>query len=331
MQVTEFRRPPGPLPGVPAVPVPTWKPGRPEEDLLRPAAWAGRWPGRLAGWVGTTVAPVTRETRQAVAVAAALRRPVTTGRRIAVVSVRGGAGKSTVALLLASAFAYHRPDRVLAVDADPGFGSLALRAGLPSAGAPRSVESSTGTVPAAGGAPGPVRSSGGLWVLPGGRGSAHRRRAARGPTLAELARSFTITVIDGTSDSLLAASVADVHALVVVAPATVDGVLTTSAALGDLRDGPRSGQLARTVLVFSAASPQAGTLRLGPAAHCVAVPGLPVLTLPHDRHLATGGRVDPGRLGAATRLAVLRLGAVVLRLATLHGQETVMSPPVEAR
>ncbi|WP_158079342.1 AAA family ATPase [Actinomadura sp. CNU-125] len=56
-----------------------------------------------------------------------LARPVTTGRRIAVTGIRGGSGKSTVAALVATVLARHRRDRVLALDADPQFGSLPLR------------------------------------------------------------------------------------------------------------------------------------------------------------------------------------------------------------
>ena len=47
-----------------------------------------------------------------------LQRPVPSFRQFAVVSVRGGAGKTTMAALLATELARHRADRVLAVDAD---------------------------------------------------------------------------------------------------------------------------------------------------------------------------------------------------------------------
>jgi MinD-like ATPase involved in chromosome partitioning or flagellar assembly len=36
-----------------------------------------------------------------------------------------------------------------------------------------------------------------------------------------------------------------------------------------------------------------------------------VVEVPHDPHLATGGRIDPGRLRPATRDAFLELAAAV--------------------
>lgn len=65
--------------------------------------------------------------------AAGTQLPVTTGRRIAVVGTRGGAGKTTVAALLARIYAAMRTDTVAAVDLAPGAGTLGLRLGVPHA------------------------------------------------------------------------------------------------------------------------------------------------------------------------------------------------------
>ena len=65
--------------------------------------------------------------------AAGTQRPVTTGRRIAVVGSRGGAGKTTVAALLARIYAVTRADAVAAIDNAPGTGTLGLRLGVPAA------------------------------------------------------------------------------------------------------------------------------------------------------------------------------------------------------
>ena len=66
----------------------------------------------------------SRATRALADLAAEVQVPVHTGRRIAVASVHGGAGKTTVAAVLASVFAARRSDPVLAADADPHEGSL---------------------------------------------------------------------------------------------------------------------------------------------------------------------------------------------------------------
>ena len=65
--------------------------------------------------------------------AAGTQLPVTTGRRIALVGTRGGAGKTTVAALLARIYAAMRADTVAAVDLAPGTGTLGLRLGVPHA------------------------------------------------------------------------------------------------------------------------------------------------------------------------------------------------------
>jgi putative peptide zinc metalloprotease protein len=56
-----------------------------------------------------------------------VRTPIRGCRRIVVLSRKGGAGKTTTALMLGHTFASHRGDRVVALDANPDAGSLAHR------------------------------------------------------------------------------------------------------------------------------------------------------------------------------------------------------------
>ncbi|QHN20141.1 AAA family ATPase [Gordonia amarae] len=55
------------------------------------------------------------------------RTPIQGDFRLAVLSVKGGVGKTTTTVGLGSAFASLRGDRVIAVDANPDFGTLARR------------------------------------------------------------------------------------------------------------------------------------------------------------------------------------------------------------
>jgi len=55
------------------------------------------------------------------------KAPVTGCRRIAVMSRKGGVGKTTTTLQLGHTFASHRGDRVIALDGNPDAGSLAYR------------------------------------------------------------------------------------------------------------------------------------------------------------------------------------------------------------
>lgn len=65
-----------------------------------------------------------RERRELVA---RVKRPVAGCRRIAIVSRKGGVGKTTTTLMLGHTFASLRGDRVIALDGNPDAGSLAYR------------------------------------------------------------------------------------------------------------------------------------------------------------------------------------------------------------
>jgi MinD-like ATPase involved in chromosome partitioning or flagellar assembly len=58
-----------------------------------------------------------------------IRRPIVGDFRIAVLSIKGGVGKTTTTLGLGSALASVRSDRIIAVDANPDRGTLAERVG----------------------------------------------------------------------------------------------------------------------------------------------------------------------------------------------------------
>lgn len=58
---------------------------------------------------------------------ARVKAPVSGCRRIAVVSRKGGVGKTTTTLMLGHTFASHRGDRVIAIDGNPDAGSLGYR------------------------------------------------------------------------------------------------------------------------------------------------------------------------------------------------------------
>jgi MinD-like ATPase involved in chromosome partitioning or flagellar assembly len=55
------------------------------------------------------------------------RAPLDGHRHVAVLSMKGGTGKTTTSVMLGHVLASHRPDRVIAVDAAPDAGTLGLR------------------------------------------------------------------------------------------------------------------------------------------------------------------------------------------------------------
>lgn len=116
---------------------------------------------------------------QLAAAAAEAQLPVTTGRRIAVLGTRGGAGKSTVAALLARSYAAMRTDTVAALDLAPGAGTLGLRLGVPHAPPLEAVQDRLGRA-----TPPSLRGLAALLTVaaPGNLLVAGRRRPAAGPT-----------------------------------------------------------------------------------------------------------------------------------------------------
>ncbi|WFF02018.1 hypothetical protein [Micromonospora sp. WMMD964] len=257
-------------------------------------------------------------TRELADLAAEVQVPVHTGRRIAVASVHGGAGKTTVAAVLASVFAARRADPVLAADADPYEGSLTWRLGAP--GEPPLERLAPDLIAARGGdlhalEPFLPRTGTGLWVLPSGTAN---------PTLCSevtraLSRLFAVAVVDcppGLESRTAAAAMADAHSVVLVAAGTPDGVRATYQALRRIIDGGYGSWLARVVVVLSTSNPDGRAALLGDAAReLIEHTGVPVVVLPYDRHLAAGALITPSRIGEATLVEATRAAGLALATA----------------
>ena len=76
------------------------------------------------GWVHLAPSAAERAERDLVT---RIKTPVAGPRRIAVLSRKGGVGKTTTCLMLGHTFATHRGDRVAALDGNPDAGSLGYR------------------------------------------------------------------------------------------------------------------------------------------------------------------------------------------------------------
>ncbi|MGA4839869.1 type VII secretion protein [Streptomyces sp. G45] len=315
-------RPPAPsTPRLPAPPTPHPAPtldprlalaqGRPQHGDS--ALWrAGR---TLRGLTASAAREVAEEARTA----QEIQRPVTTGRVVAVTSIRGGVGKTTVATLLSRAFTHYRHDPVLALEADAALGTLPVRMGAESVRwacgdlariltpAMRLTDVTGYLVPV----------SDGGWLLPASRGRVGAPldvATYRTVTLA-LRRYFAVTVVDcETLPGDVARTAMDTaHARVVVAPMTPEGVGGTRLVLDWLGQLPHSA-LATTVVALTAPAPDM-TLDAKAAAGHLRETGATVVPVPYDRHLAGGGAVDPARLAAATRQAATRLAAEAMHRA----------------
>ncbi|TXS34323.1 MinD/ParA family ATP-binding protein [Streptomyces sp. OR43] len=259
-----------------------------------------------------------REVADLTRTAEVLQRPVTTGRQIAVTSIRGGAGKTTVAALLGTAYAHYRQDPVLLVEADPALGSLPLRLGAETlrwttADLADIVEPQMSLLDVTGYL---VQLPDNAWLLPGSQGriGAMLDTATYERVMVALRRYFSVTVVDCET---LPAEVARValsasQARVLAAPATLDGVTSTYAVLQWLQGLPRH-VIAGTVVVLSSMAARPG-IDVEAAAERLRSTGASVHVLPYDRHLAAGGALRTELLARPTRLAATRLAAEVFEL-----------------
>lgn len=279
--------------------------GRPQHgDSV--ARRTGRSIRKLTSSAAQDVAEETRIARE-------LQQPVTTGRVIAVTSIRGGVGKSTTAALLGRTFNHYRHDPVLTMEADAALGTLPVRMGADSVrwsvadlahilNPAMQLTDVTGYL---------VPVSDGGWLLPGSQGRVGAPldiRTYRTVTLA-LRRYFAVTVVDcETLPGEVARTAMDTaHARVVVAPMTAEGVNGTRQVLDWLGQLPHSA-LASTVVALTANSPDL-TLDLKTAVAHLRESGVHVVPVPYDRHLAQGGPIRTALLGQETREAAITLAA----------------------
>ncbi|UGQ14480.1 hypothetical protein LO772_13350 [Yinghuangia sp. ASG 101] len=256
--------------------------------------------------------------------ARAIQQPVTTGRQIAVGSIRGGAGKSTVAALLALTFAHYRADPVLAVEADGVLGTLPVRLGA------REVRWSCTEIADVIDASTPLASVTGYlvpfpggWLLPGSRGTVTRNRLdpkAYYMAMASLRRHFGVTVVDCETlpTDVARYALSATQARVLTAPATVEGVAGTRLIL-DWLDTLDPAMLPTTVVALVHTSPDMA-VDIGKAARHLEVRGATVIPVPYDRSLAAGGPIRTARLARATRDAAARLAAATMDRAVAHGR-----------
>ncbi|RMI32536.1 hypothetical protein EBO15_41840 [Actinomadura harenae] len=284
----------------------------PASELVRKNVHGDRIGKRLGRGVRKAVGGGSAMTaQQQAAFADLMARPVPSFRQIAIASVRGGAGKTTMAALLASELARHRQDRVLAIDADAELGSLPLRLGLvPQLSLFELAQANPSTFDEV--SKFLSRTSEGLWVLSSTRGG-RMTREFDVPTfqraLSSVSRFVSAAVVDcgaGILTDVNQGIIAQTHALVLVTPGTVDGALSARGALEWFANNGRQHVFQRAVVAMVSHAPQVNA-DLGRAEEMLTAWGLPVVQVPYDRQVATGAALDLDKVGGATRQAATKV------------------------
>lgn len=247
-----------------------------------------------------------------------LATPVPSPRRIGVIALKGGVGKTTLSVLLASTIAGNRPDPVLLFDTDTTFGSLALRTGVPLqasahelavAGDPGRFEVLAGAL---------ARSAGGAWVLPSGRDpeqSAALTEDVYVQAMNAVFRHFAVMVTDcgaGLATPLMRRVVSGCHSLVLATSPSVDGLLASHNVLRWLRSSGFAPLADRSVVAVTNVPDGGAAVDLAEARNRFAGLAGDFLTVPADRHLQAGSQLRVEQLEHRTRAAAVRLAASAL-------------------
>jgi MinD-like ATPase involved in chromosome partitioning or flagellar assembly len=246
--------------------------------------------------------------------------PVAGGHhRVAVLSLKGGVGKTTTTVGLGATLASLRGDRVIAVDANPDRGTLCDKLRLETSATVRDLLNERAQIRRyadvrAYTTQAPSR----LEVL----------ASDRDPTVSVafsaqdyedvarvLGHYYSICVTDCGTGLLHSAMAGVLHLadqIVLVSSPSVDGARSASATL-DWLAAHNYGDLVRSaVVVLSAVRPRGKTsLDLGRLEEHFAARCRAVVRVPYDPHLAEGAEVDLGRLSRATADAYLVLAAQI--------------------
>jgi MinD-like ATPase involved in chromosome partitioning or flagellar assembly len=275
--------------------------------------WRGAVYSATGGWVNPGLGAAETARQQWLA---RIRRPLHGVHRVAVTSVKGGVGKTTVAAGLGLVLAECRGDRIIAIDANPNAGTLADRLTADTTVTLRELLRNFEHTHSLTDVAHFTSLAGRLHVLASEQDpamSALLQRDEYEKVSALLARYYNVTITDsgtGLIHSAMEGTLAVADSLVVVGAPTVDGASRASLTLDWLDAQGHAATAADAVVVLScdrmSKDVDVARVREHFAARCRAV-----VEIPFDPHLATGGRIRLDRLGRATRDAFLQVAAHV--------------------
>lgn len=227
-----------------------------------------------------------------------IRRHIRKQFVIGVVSGKGGVGKTTMTACIGAVFRECRPDNVVAIDAAPGFGTLAGRIDETPPGDYAAVLNDTDVQGYADIREHLGQNSIGLDVLAGNRASDQPRPlvpAMFTGVLSRLRRTHTVIVVD-TSDDLehpVMKAVFDAcDTLVFVSGLSADTSLPVTRAIDLLRSMGYHELVSRSMVILNDSRNQYDPNARQYLTERYAQSGATVEFMPYDPHLAKGGIID---------------------------------------
>ena len=249
-----------------------------------------------------------------------VRTPVAGGHhRIAVLSLKGGVGKTTTAVGLGATLATLRGDRVIAVDANPDRGTLSDKVRLETAATIRDLLNERDQVSRyadvrAFTSQAPSR----LEVLASDRDpgvSVAFGADDYGDVARVLEHFYSICITDcgtGLLHSAMSGVLRRADQIILVSSPSVDGARSASATLDWLEAHSCADLVRNGVVVLSAIRPKSkSTVDLDRLEHHFASRCRAVARIPYDPHLEEGAEIELEMLSSDTAEAYLALAAVV--------------------
>ncbi|MFC9356816.1 MinD/ParA family protein [Rhodococcus sp. NPDC057014] len=238
--------------------------------------------------------------------------------KIALLSLKGGVGKTTTTATLGSTFASLRGDRVIAVDANPDRGTLSQKIPLETPATVRNLLRDEQSIEKYS----DVRSYTSqsrhrLEVLASDSDPAVSEAFSADDysrTVTMLEKFYSIVLTDcgtGLMHSAMQTILEEADALVVVSSGSVDGARSASATLDWLDAHGYRELVARSVAVVNAVRPRSGKVDLPKVVEHFEQRCRLVRLIPFDPHLEEGAEIELERLRPKTRNALLELAAAV--------------------
>lgn len=249
---------------------------------------------------------------------AQVNRPLRGCYRIALVSLKGGVGKTTIAATMGATFASIRGDRVVAVDANPDRGTLSQKIPLETAATVRQLLHDAGSIE---------------------RYSDVRRYTSKGPSGLEVLASETDPAISeafgaddytrvldvlerfyglvltdcgpGLLHSVMSSVLEKADVLVVVSSGSIDGARSASATLDWLDAHGHEEMVRNSVAVINGVRSRTGKVDMNKVVDHFSRRCRAVQIVPFDPHLEEGAEIELDRLKRSTREALTELAAIV--------------------
>lgn len=249
---------------------------------------------------------------------ARINQPLRGCYKIAMLSLKGGVGKTTTTTTLGSTFSSLRGDRVIAVDANPDRGTLALKIPRETTATVRHLLRDASRITKysdvrAYTSQSPAR----LEVLASEQDPAVSEAFSEEDyrrTVALLEHFYNIVLTDcgtGLMHSAMKGVLDEANQLVLVSSGSVDGAQTSAATLDWLEAHGYRDLVAKSVCVINSVRPKSGKVDLDKLSEHFQQRCRAVVRLPFDEHLEEGAEIALDQLAPETRLALLELAAVV--------------------